>query len=477
MGFYRKLVLLAVIAFAFCAPGQEVPSRVGDDLLERVLQPRFDDLPTLRQTRVIRVLVSYSHTNFFIHKGQQRGFEYEMLSRFADHLNEGITREDRKAQLLFIPVAFDQLLPMLENGLGDIAAAGLTITEERRKRIDFVDPYLKNVDEIIVSSRFAPEIRSIESLSGKKVYVSLDSSYQTHLEKQNATLVARGLPKIEIENLDPQFKSEDYLELADSGIIEYTVADDYLAEIWAGILENIRLYPDVEVNRGNEIAWAVRKDAPLLREELDLFVAGTKKGTLLGNIFFKRHYENTDWITNPLTEGEERKLRQYEAYVRKYAERYGFNWLKLAAQAFQESRLDQNARSAAGAVGIMQLLPSTAADLGLDPYDAEQNIHGGARYMAQIVERLESRDAMDEATQFDFALASYNAGPARVSQWRKKAAAQGLDPNVWFNNVEYIAARETVRYVGNVNKYYVAYRMSQRSDMDVRSRMDRLIGK
>ncbi len=125
----------------------------------------------------------------------------------------------------------------------------------------------------------------------------------------------------------------------------------------------------------------------------------------------------------------------------------------------------------------MQLLPSTAADMELDPYDPEQNIHAGALYMAEIVKRLDSRSAMDEATQFDFALASYNAGPGRVDQWRKRAAAQGLNPNVWFNNVEYIAARETVRYVGNVNKYYIAYRMSQKSGMEARSKIDRLLGR
>ncbi len=476
MGSYQRIARLVAVPFSIWFSGLDSAAQEADFLLERALQPRFDDLPVLRQTRQIRVLVSYSQTNFFIHKGEQRGFEYEMLSRFADRLNEGLVREDQKTQLVFIPVSFDELIPMLERGQGEIAAAGLTVTEERANRIDFADPYLRDVDEIVVSSKTAPSISTLESLSGKKVHVSPDSSYYSHLENLNIDLESKGLPSIEIVNLDPQLEAEDYLELVDSGIIEYTIADSYLAEIWAEILPNIRAYPEIKIHSGNEIAWAVRKSAPMLGDELSRYVRGTKKGTLLGNIFFKRHYQNTDWIVNPLTEEEQQKLSRYESYFQKYATQYGFNWLKLAAQAFQESMLDENARSGAGAVGIMQLLPSTAAGMNLDPYDPEQNIHAGIQYMAEILNRFDSNPDMDDATRFDFALASYNAGPARVDQWRKKAATQGLNPEKWFNNVEYIAARETVRYVGNVNKYYIAYRMSQKSGMEARSKMDHLIG-
>jgi membrane-bound lytic murein transglycosylase MltF len=151
----------------------------------------------------------------------------------------------------------------------------------------------------------------------------------------------------------------------------------------------------------------------------------------------------------------------------KYGNQYGFDFLIVAAQGYQESRLDQSARSPAGAVGIMQLLPSTAADpnVGIpDITTAEPNIHAGVRYLNFIRERYFNDPAIDSFNQTLFALAAYNAGPARIRNLRNKAAKQGYDPNVWFDNVEVISARETgretVQYVSNILKYYVAYRMS-----------------
>lgn len=469
---WRRLTLLTLLVMQ---TGLASFAQTENALLDRAFQPQFEDLPALRKDRLIRVLVCYSQTNFFINKGRQRGFEYEMISPFADRLNEGITREDHKVQLVFIPVAFDQLLPMLNRGLGEIAAAGLTITEERRREIDFTDPYLHGVDEIVVASSNAPKLQTLDSLSGKEVHVSAVSSYQSHLEEQNARFRERGLQEIKISHLDPKLETEDYLELVSSGIIDYTIADSYVAKLWGEVLTSIQLYSAIKIDEGNEISWAVRKDAPLLREELNRFVKSTKKGTLLGNIFFKRHYENTDWIKNPLTSGEQSKLDRYTSYFKKNADDYGLDWLRLAAQAYQESKLDQGTRSSAGAIGLMQLLPSTAAEMNLDPSDAEQNIQAGARYMAKLIKRFESNANMDAATKVDFALASYNAGPTRVTQWRKKAATQGLNPDLWFDNVEYVAYRETVRYVGNIDKYYIAYRMSQKSGLAAREEMERLI--
>lgn len=468
IGFSFLLVALIVVS-----PQSTSFAQTDAALIARASQQSFYDLPELKTHRLIRVLVSYSETNFFLEKGRQRGFEYEMINRFGDHLNEGLKREDQKVLLAFIPVAFDQLIPMLNQGLGEIAAASLTITDDRREHVDFVDPYLQNVSEIIVAGKSAPSLNSLESLSGRTIYVADASSYRTHLLVENAALEAKGLKPIEIKSLGAQLKTEDYLELVDSGIIDYTVADSYMAELWSSALLKIKLYSNIHVNSGGEIAWAIRKDSPLLRAELNRFVKGTKKGTLLGNIFFKRHYQNTQWIKNPLDVRVDPDRERFVSYFRKYAEMYDFDWLRLVAQGFQESQLKPDARSSAGAVGIMQLLPSTAADMNLDAYDPEQNIHAAAQYMANIIKRLSHSSEMNAAVRFDFALASYNAGPARVAQWRKKAAAQGLNPNLWFGNVEYIAYRETVRYVGNVNKYYIAYRLSVDSTEETEVEMDR----
>jgi membrane-bound lytic murein transglycosylase MltF len=227
----------------------------------------------------------------------------------------------------------------------------------------------------------------------------------------------------------------------------------------------MRLREDLVLHDGCEIAWAVRKDNPKLLADLNRFVGEHKKGTLLGNILFKRYYQNTKWVRNPLRIEDRPRLRALADQFRKYGEQYAFDWLMLAAQAYQESGLDPSVRSKAGAVGIMQLLPSTAKDMGITNIDkTENNIHAGAKYMAWLREKYFSEPGLSPEARWDFCLAAYNAGPNRVVGWRKKAASQGLDPNKWFNNVEHIAqhqvGQETPRYVSNINKYYVAYTLA-----------------
>lgn len=470
----RGLAVFVSFLFVFLFTVNSNASDGDSDLLDRIMQPRFDDLPTIRQTRLLRVLVCYSDTNYFIHNGEQRGFDFEMINGFSDHLNKGISREDEKIQMVFIPVSFAQLIPMLNQGMGDVIAAGMTVTEERKALLTFCDPYLGGVNEVLVSSNSLPELNSVDGLSGKTVYVPANSSYQTHLEECNRNLITNNLKPIQIINFDPVLETEDYLELLSSGLIEYTITVSYVAELWSSVLPNLKVHSDVNISGNTQIAWATRKGTPILREELNRFVGEIKKGTLLGNIFFKRYFENSEWMINPLEKGQRAKLDQYISYFKKYGNQYEMDWLKLAAQGFQESRLEQGTRSEAGAIGIMQLLPSTAKELGLDPNDAEQNIHAGAKYMSNIGRGFAS-SGMDAATRFDFALASYNAGPARVAEWRKRAAAQGFNPDVWFNNVEYIAVRETIRYVANVNKNFIAYTLSKKAGEEVGSTKDVLI--
>ena len=192
------------------------------------------------------------------------------------------------------------------------------------------------------------------------------------------------------------------------------------------------------------------------------------KGTLLGNIFFKRYYENSKWIDNPVSQTQVSKLDKYKAVIQKYAKQYDFDWLSIAAMAYQESKLDQSKISSAGAVGIMQIKPDTAASdpVGIaDITNSEDNINAGIKYLAFLRERYFSSPEIAQEDQVDFTWAAYNAGPARISQLREMAAESGYDPNKWFSNVERIAAREigreTVRYVANVNKYYIAYKLAQ----------------
>jgi len=430
-------------------------------LLARAASEFVGDWPEIRERRFVRVLVSYSKTNFFHDGGRPRGFEVEMMQAWEKRLNKGAGTYDR-VRVFFIPTPFERLLDDLVAGKGDIAAAGLTVTPERAAVATFADPYISKVQEVVVTNRSLGTLTGLSDLAGRRVVVRAGGSYFDHLSEIN-----RGLANpIDIVEADPRLVTEDLLEMVNAGAIEATVADHHIAEAWAEVLPEIEIHGRLTVHTSGEIAWAVRRENPELLAELNAFVRDHKKGSLLGNILLKRYFAKSQWIANPLAASERAKLEELIGLFQKYGEQFDLDWLALAAQAYQESGLDQSKESHAGALGVMQLLPSTAADKWVQVTDIhllENNIHAGAKYLAFLRDRYFDDPEIDPAVRVDFAWAAYNAGPARVRRLRSKAEERGLDPNRWFANVERIAAeeigRETVDYVANINKYYLAYRL------------------
>jgi membrane-bound lytic murein transglycosylase MltF len=209
---------------------------------------------------------------------------------------------------------------------------------------------------------------------------------------------------------------------------------------------------------------AIRKKSPLLAAELNAFLAKYGLGTAFGNVVEKRYLASTTLAKQATSEAERKKFEQMVQFFRKYSEQYQLDYLLMAAQGYQESGLDQSVKSRVGAVGIMQVMPATGKELGVgDITKVEPNIHAGVKYIRFMIDQYFKDEPMDNLNKGLFAFASYNAGPARVRQLRKEAEKRGLDPNVWFGNVEQIASerigRETVTYVSNIYKYYVAYRL------------------
>jgi len=208
----------------------------------------------------------------------------------------------------------------------------------------------------------------------------------------------------------------------------------------------------------------IRKNSPLLKAELNEFIARYPEGSKTRNIWLQKYLKNTKFVKNATSKEEIAKLEATVEFFRKYCATYELDYLLIIAQSYQESRLDQNARNPSGAVGIMQVLPSTAKDMKVgDITKIEPNIHAGVKYIRFMMKQFYGNEPMDLLNKGLFTFASYNAGPGRVAQLRKEAAKRGLDPNKWFNHVEVIAAeklgRETVQYVSNIYKYYLAYRM------------------
>ena len=414
----------------------------------------------------IRALVVYSKTFYFLDQGRQRGATYELLKQFEKFVNKKLKTKTLKIRVLFIPVSRDQLIPWLVSGRGDIVAANLTITPQRQSQVDFSNPFFSDGKELLVTGPAASTVKSLDDLSGKEIHVRRSSSYYESLMQLNQSFQEAGKPTINLIIADETFEDEDLLEMVDAGLIPMIVVDNYKAHFWEQIFDHIKVHSDIVLRSGGEIAWAFRKDSPKLKAVINEFVKDHKKGTLLGNILLKRYLRDTKYVTNSTTQKELKKFETMVALFKKYSDQYDFDYLMISAQAYQESGLDNSRRSAAGAVGVMQMLPSTAADPNVDIIDIEKldkNIHAGTKYLRFIVDRYFKDEQMDDANKILFAFAAYNAGPARVSRLRKKAAKMGLDPNVWFRNVEVIAAkeigRETVQYVSNIYKYYIAYHM------------------
>jgi membrane-bound lytic murein transglycosylase MltF len=422
------------------------------------------DLSDMRKRGVIRVLVTYKKTEYFVVNGQQRGFEYELMEQYERFINKSRKKGQLHFDVVYIPVPFDKLLSNLMEGRGDVAAAGLTITPARKEKVAFTNPYVDDINEVVVTHKSDTSIRSTDDLSGRIVYVLSGSSYVQHLAALSEKFKREDKAPIYIVESDPYLATEDILELVNAGIVDLTVADNHMARLWASVLPDIAVHENIAVNTDGKIAWAVRKNNPELLANLNEFLRTHRTGTELGNVLFTRYYENTRWIQNPLSESARDRLEKYHTLFQKYANEYKFDWLLVAALAFQESRLNPKKKSPRGAVGLMQIKPSTAKDKNIrikDINKVDNNVHAGVKYLAFLRDRYFSSPKIEPGSRDHFTLAAYNAGPAKVRKMRAKAEEMGLDPNVWFRNVERAAQQmvgsETTRYVANIYKYYLAY--------------------
>ena len=443
-----------------------------DDLLPEqfgvLTAPWFGDLDGMAERRAIRVMVVSGGPQFFYYDGRPRGMIAELLQLLQQELNVGLDRRLDQVEIVPMPVSRDRLISALVSGQADLVAADLTITEARSELVDFSVPFARNVDEVIV---FAPnegdDVASVDDLSDRSVYVRKSSSYFEHLTELNDDLVGRGLTPINIDTANELLRTQDILEMVNAGLIAATVVDSYKASSWSKVFSDLRVRDDLVVHAGGEIAWAFRKDSPQLAAIANDFARNHRQGTLIGNVLINRYMENLDWVRNSTSESGVERLRPLLEHFDTSAAKNDIDPLMLAAQAYQESELDHDRESPVGAVGIMQIKPSTAADPNVGIQDISEpsdNIEAGARYMRFLMDRYFADPEMGELQRWLFALAAYNAGPARIQRLRRQAAVEGYDPNVWLDNVELIAARkigrETVRYVRNIFKYYVAYRLA-----------------
>jgi membrane-bound lytic murein transglycosylase MltF len=324
-------------------------------------------------------------------------------------------------------------------------------------------------------------VTSLDDLAGREVFVRRSSSYYDSLIALNKKLAAEKKPQIVLKIAPEILEDEDILEMLNAGLVSFTLADKHIADFWKQVFPKLIVHDDIAVRSGGEIAWAIRKDSPQLKAFLDGEAPRYKAGTAASNQILTRYLKSVKFVKNAAAEAERKKFDALVQYFKKYGTQYDVDWVLMGAQGYQESQLNQNAKSPVGAIGVMQLMPATGKDMKVgDIRQTEANIAAGIKYMRFMINQYYEKEPMTKLNKALFAFASYNAGAGRVSQLRREAAKRGLDPNVWFKNVEYVAAekigQETVTYVSNIYKYYIAYRLIMESKTARREAIEKLKG-
>jgi membrane-bound lytic murein transglycosylase MltF len=427
-------------------------------------QPFNGDLDALIKRRAIRAGVTFNRTHYFVDHGQERGITYEALKLFEQDLNTELKTGNMKVHVVMVPMSREQLYPALLSGKIDLVAAMVTVTPEREKLVAFSIPTRTNVNQVVVTGPGAPNIGTLDDLSGQEVFVRKGGIYEESVTALNQQLKARGKPPVTVNYAPDALEDDDVLEMVNAGLAPITVVDDYLANFWKQVFTDIEVHSDVTLRTGGNLAVAFRKDNPKLRATVDTWIKKHGKGDAYRNVLERRYLQDVKFAKNAAAASERRKLDAVLALFKKYGDQYSVDYLLMAAQGYQESTLDQNVKSPVGAIGVMQVMPPTGKELNVgDITRIDANIHAGVKYMRFMVDRYYADEPMDNLNKALMTFASYNAGPGRVRQLRKEAAARGLDPNIWFGNVERVASerigRETVTYVSNIFKYYVAYRL------------------
>ncbi len=429
--------------------------------------PYTGDLDVIKEKNVLRVLVSADLGFYYIEGGTPKGIGAELLA----HFEKDLRKIKPKLNVQIIPLARDQLLPSLENGSGDLVVANLTITDARKQKVDFSTPILSGIEEWVITNKSTPTITKLEQLSGKEIWVRASSSYFESIQSVNKTLNKKGLPPIIVHFIEETLQDYELVGMLNNGYIKAIVLDSHKAKLWLNAMDDIKAHKKVPLRKNGNIAWVMRQNSPQLKAVVNKFIQKSRSGTLLGNVIYSKYIDNTNWLNKVLNPKKIAQLEKLSALFSRYGEKYDLDYLLIAAVAYKESGFNNNLVGTRGAVGIMQVLPSTARDPNINIKNVRQlenNIHAGAKYLAFLRRQYFGDKAITAENKIYFTLAAYNAGPGNVEKMRKRAAQQGYDPNVWFNNVEVVMRKSlssTVSYVTSVNRYYVIYKQLESLDL------------
>lgn len=445
----KKILLLLSIIILSC---QSKPTQ--DNEVDENAKRFSRDLDEIKESGVLKALTIYSGTTYFLYKGRPMGFEYELLERLASDLDvelEMIVAKDE-----------NKLIELLQKGEGDLLAYGYTITESRKKRINFTTPlYLSH--QVLIQRK--PEnwrrmklheiknylVTNPVELIGDTISVKQNSSYASRVKNLSYELGG----EIVIDTLEGTLSTDKIIKMVADGDIKYTIADENIAFI------NSSYYPILDISTSlslsQRIGWAVRKRDTQLLANVNQWLENAKKTTdyhVIYNKYFKNKRLYKKRVKSDFYSINENKISPYDDIIKKNADIINWDWKLLASVAYQESQFKPNRDSWAGASGLMQIMPATARELGVtDPYNPNQSLKAGAKYLDQMMQS--HKNIKDSVQQIKFALGSYNSGLYHVKDAQKLAEKQGLDPLVWDNNVE--LALLDLSFPEHYNKPFIKY--------------------
>ncbi|MCH2215685.1 MAG: transporter substrate-binding domain-containing protein [Flavobacteriales bacterium] len=424
-------ILWSVIGF-FLLACQAEKSSSKEEILSQSMSL---DINQIRQLGVLRAMTTYSATSYFLYRGEPMGYEYELLQRFADHLEVNLE--------IVVTEDIDSMFYYLNTGRVDLIAHGLTITKERKAEVSFSD-YLYLVNQVLVQRK--PDnwrnmswtgiqknlINDPIELIGDTIAVRRETSYFSRLQHLSEEIGG----EIIIDTLPGHLSTDEIIHLVVDKELNYTIADNNIAAI------NASYYPvldiSVPISFSQRVAWAVSKESDLLLAELNGWIQemkGKNEYYAIYNKYFKNRKDFRRRVKSEFYSLNNSSISEYDQLIQKYAEKIGWDWRLLSALVYQESRFQPEATSWAEAKGLMQLMPGTARDLGVeDRADPEQSLYGGTKYLRQLFDHFQS--IPDTLERMKFAMASFNAGLGHVEDARRLAKANGINPSLWDNNVE-----------------------------------------
>ena len=413
----------------------------------------------------IRLAVPYDRTIYVNDKGTPRGLAVEVSKGLSRWINTKYSTQlkGKSISIKLVPTIAPDLLNSLSSGRADIAIGDIGLYEPIPNSHKFIANHAHRVQqEILVTGPSSPPLQKIADLSGQTVYGSRNTNFQKTLSELNKELKRDGKSPVNLASPLGDLDDEDLLEMLNSGLISYVIVGDWKFKLWQSIYKNLTMHEDLSVQDSGWVGWVVRSTNPDLNDDLKGFYESDdfeKSLTAFRQADYKQHLKG---LKDPIDKNLWIRFESMRPLFNRFGAQYKLNPLVIASLGFQETLLNQSAVSAVGAIGVMQLMPSTGVSLGVgDIHLLEPNIHAGADYMNQLINKYFQDVEFEGINRSLFAVASYNIGPNNVAKARDRAKELGFDPNRWFGNVEFIATEhmgyEPMIYVRNVYKYYISY--------------------